>query len=385
MSYFVFGFNRRIYFGAGLIKVLGKILKEEFGSCSAMIVYDSIVKANGCLESISCSLKEYGIESDCYEAKEAEPSNITVEECAVFLRARKFDIIIAVGGGSCIDMVKAARILLNNEGPITAFAGANKVVNPPLVPLIAIATTAGSGSENTSWSVISYPEKQTKFAIGSPHLASIMNFYDPELTLSIPAFITASTGMDAYSHALESYVSILANPITQALSGKAISLITEALPKAVADGNDITARRDMLMGSCLAMMAGEYTNWGLCHAFASPIGGRYKIPHRVIIGILQPYVMEYNMEYSLGLHKEIAGLMGKDIRGLSDRKAAQTAVDMVKDIAEKIKVPTRLSEAGVTKDGLSEVAKICSGSFHLKTNPAPINEEQLLELLYKAY
>lgn len=385
MSYFVFGFNRQIYFGAGLVKILGKILKEEFGSCSAMIVCDSIVKANGCLESICCSLEEYGIKSDWYEAKEAEPSNITVEECAGFLRARKFDIIIAVGGGSCIDMVKAARVLLNNEGPITEFAGANKVVNPPQVPLIAIATTAGSGSENTSWSVISYPEKQTKFAIGSPHLASKINFYDPELTLSIPPFITATTGMDAYSHALESYVSILANPITQALSGKAISLITQALPKAVADGNDITARRDMLMGSCLAMMAGEYTYWGLNHAFASPIGGRYKIPHRVIIGILQPYVMEYNLEYSLGSHKEIAGLMGKDIQGLSERKAAQLAVDTVKEIAEYIKVPTRLSEAGVTKDGLPEVAKICSTSFHLKTNPAPINEEQLLELLYKAY
>lgn len=385
MEYFVFEFNRQICFGAGIVKSLGKMLSEKYGQCKVMIICDSVVKTNGSLKAISCSLKESGMESDWYEAKEAEPSNTTVEECAAYLRERNFDIIIAVGGGSCIDMVKAARILLNNDGPITAYAGANKVVNPPTVPLIAIATTAGSGSENTSWSVISYPEKQTKFAIGSPHLASIMNIYDPELTVSIPPFITASTGMDAYSHALESYVSKLANPITRALSGKAISLITAALPQAVTDGTNLAARSDMLLGSCLAMMAGENTYWGLCHAFASPIGGRYKVPHRVIIGILQPYVMEYNLDYSLDLYQEIAGYMGNDIRGLTQEAAAQTAVDTVKDIAKKITVPTRLSEAGVTKDGLPEVAKICSGSFHLKTNPAPVNEEQLLELLYKAF
>lgn len=373
-----------LYFGAGARRQTGARARALGGS-RALVVADAGIASGPGLHDILQSLADAGLAYELYSDTEPEPSLAAVQRLAGFCKSHPFDIMIVAGGGSAIDMSKAARVLIDNPGPITEYVGLDRVPNPPSVPLILLPSTAGSGSEVTIWSVLSDKEHNIKPVVGGRYLAANVTICDPVLTTTVPAAVTASTGMDAFSHGIETFVSRKASPMTDLFAGHAIELIAGALPAAVRDGNDLDARSRMLLGSVLAMTAGDNANWGLCHAMASPLGVRFGVPHRIAIGIMLPLVMAYNVPAATARYAEMGRLLGGSTRGLSADAAAARAVARVQEIIAEIGVPTRLSEVGARAAELADVARISARSFHMATNPRLAGEAEILALLQQAF
>lgn len=381
---FSFRFYPHYYFGAGSSKLVGE-KAQELGGKKALVVADAGIVAAGLLKDILASLDSAGLSHEIYSDTEPEPSLDSVQRFADYCRGRDFDIMVVIGGGSCIDMAKAGRVLLDNPGTINDYFGFDKVKNPPRHPMIILATTAGSGSEVSIGSVISDKRNYMKPAVMDRHTAAAVTICDPLLTLSVPAAITASSGMDAFSHAIETFSSKKASVLTDLITAKAIELIARALPVATRNGNDLQARTDMLLGSSIAMIAGDNANWGLCHAFASPLGARFNVPHRIGIGIMLPHVVEFNTPALPEKFAKMAGLLGAHTEGLTVEQSAAMAAPRLREIIAEIGVPTRLRDVGAVFEVLPEVAKISAKSFHLITNPREVTETDILALMQKAF
>jgi alcohol dehydrogenase len=293
------------------------------------------------------------------------------------------DLIIGIGGGSAMDAAKAIAVMVKNEGKITDYAGLNKIPNQGL-PLVCIPTTAGTGSEVTIWTVISEKEKGRKHGIGGSFIAPDVAICDPLLTVSLPGPMTAATGCDALSHALESFVNKATQPISEALSRESMRLIAKSLRKAVSQGDSLEARADMLMASTIAAMAFNPTRLGLAHALCMPLGGKFKIPHGFANAMLLPQVMEFNLVGNLEKFKEIAEIFGERTHGLSLRKAAELSVAAVHKLNEDIGIPSGLKEFGVTESDLDYVAQEGMTSGNVVVNPRKPTLEDLKDILKKS-
>jgi alcohol dehydrogenase len=292
------------------------------------------------------------------------------------------DMIIAVGGGSAIDTAKAIGLLAANGGNIRDYEGTNKSLHA-MPPFIAVSTTAGTGSEVTQFAVISDEAEHSKFTIVDWHMTPNVSINDPDMMLSMPPSLTASTGMDALTHAVEAYVSKNATAVTDAKAYKAVELIARSLREAVKNGQDINARENMCFASFLAGTAFNNAGLGLVHAMAHPLGGMYNLPHGLCNAILLAHVVKFNMDRAAGKYSELAVAVGAGKAWHTERENCESFSRFILNLAREIDIPSGLSEIGVKSRDLEALAKEAMEEAIGATNPRPYSLQQVLDV-YKA-
>ena len=368
-----------IEFGWGSLTRLAGLVKGLNGT-RALVVGDPGVLKAGLVERVAGELAAAGIPVVTFTDVESDPDARSVDSGVQLAKSKECDIVVGVGGGSALDVAKVIGLMFTNPGNIRDYAGVDKVERPG-VPVIAIPTTSGTGSEMTIWSVLSDKEKKTKFGVGSVLNCARVALLDPELTLSLPPTITAATGMDALTHALESYVNKATQPISEAMSEQSMTLIARSLRVAVAQPDNAHARADMLLASTLAAMAFNSTRLGLVHAFAMPLGSRFHIPHGLVNAIMLPVVMRYNLPGNLGKFARIAEIFGEPVAGLSLRDAAERSVAAVESLKADVGITAKLGQFGMTEADLDGVADEALLSGNVPVNPRQPTREDMKSLL----
>jgi alcohol dehydrogenase len=378
----VYKMPTEIVMGRGASKQTGEWVKE-LNTKKAFIATDKGIVNAGILEGILNSLKEESIEYVLFDEVESDPSTDMIDKATELAKKSGCDFTIGIGGGSSMDTAKAVAAMVTNEGKIFDYVGIGKIKKKPL-PIVAIPTTAGTGSEATYWSVITDKKTNIKTGVGSWYLMPTIAIVDPLLTKSMPPRVTAFTGMDALTHAVESYVCKATQPISESLAIHSIKLIARSLRKAVADGDNIDAREDMIMGSTLAALAFNVTRLGLAHAIASPLGAHFNIPHGVANAIVLPNVMEFNVLAVPEKFAEIAIVFGEDIKGLSEMEAGMKAVDAVKKLMRDIGIIEGLKDYGLKEEDLKTIAEEAYKSGNVTVNPRKTTVNDLIEIMKKS-
>lgn len=361
----------KIVFARGSISSLGELVRES-GAQRYLLVADPALEAVGTTAMVRQILDAAGCQGEVVQKVEPEPYLDNADEAAQVGRASGAEIVIGMGGGSAMDTAKATAVLITNEGSAEDYVGLNKVPKPSVKTLM-IPTTAGTGAEVTFTAVFTNRRTKAKGGINSPYLYPDLAVLDPELTVSLPADVTAATGMDALTHAIESVTSHSATVFTEALAFRAIRLIAENLRRAVFHGKDIQARERMLLGSVLGGMALADAGVGAAHALAYPLGGNYRIPHGLANAMLIPHVMEFNLPACECTMAKIAQEFGESVDGLSSRRAGALAVKAVKNLCADIGIPMKLSDVGVPK---SDIPMLVEGALKV-TRPVENNPRYL--------
>lgn len=378
---FSFTLPTKIVYGPGCINSLIDELALNGGK-RPIVITDKGVKNAGILDKITAMLKSNNINYTVYDGVEPNPKDLNVEEGAKIAREFSADSIIAIGGGSPIDCAKSVGVLLaHNADKIKKYEG-KTAATEPLPLLITIPTTSGTGSELTFSSVITDTTNNYKMTVKSQYTAAKVAICDPELTLSLPAHITASTGMDALTHAIEAYTATCAEPISDAMALYATELIYNNLVTAVNEGNNLEARSAMLLGSMLAGIAFSHSDVASVHCIAESLGGVYDLPHGVCNAIFLPHVMEYNMEYSVERYARIAKAMGLSFD--NDLEGAKKAVEAVKKLAVDVKLPL-FSSLNVNTDDFDKIALMSVKNISTESNPRPMTKEDYLTVINNAY
>lgn len=383
MQNFNFFFPTTIKSGYGLAKRAGEILKP-YVEKKLLVVTDKGLLDSGTLNGFFNSLEQAGLEYELYQDVQPNPSSTVIDDAVVFLKNSDCDAIIGIGGGSSIDAAKAVAVMATNPGSILDYEGFDQLVNDPM-PLFAIPTTAGTGSECTASTVVTNPNNHFKTAIISPRLFPKIAILDAELTMQLPPAITASTGMDALTHAIESYVSKLANPISRALAIEAIKMISQNIKKAYFVGSDVAARENMLVASFLAGVAFSLSKLGNVHAISHTFGGIFNVPHGVANAALLPYVLKFNMDACPDLFKEIAVAMGENVDGLDEICAGRKAIDAVVKLNAAINIPSNVEELGVKLDKLPKMIEDSMRSGNVLVNPRLTKDSDIKQIITDAY
>jgi len=375
----VFYSPTRIIFGEGSLKRVGEEAKK-FGKKVLIVTGKSSAKKAGSLDDVINSLTSQNLRVEVFNKVEPDPSVETVEEGAKFAKKCAVEVIIGLGGGSPMDAAKGIALLMTNKGSITDYFGTDKV-KEPAIPVIAIPTTAGTGSEVTKYAVVTDQKKMLKQIIGSFHISPVLAILDPMLTLSMPASLTANTGVDALSHAIESYVCTKANPVSDILALESIRLIAEALPGAVSQPENIEVRKKMLFASSIAGIALTSSGAGIIHGMGYSITLYYGAPHGLANALLMPEAMEFNLVANPSKYKNIAVAMGKKVEGLLEKDAARLSVVAVRELSEKIGIPRGLKEIGVKEESLAGFAETVGKNERvLSLNPRRPSTKEIEEI-----
>jgi alcohol dehydrogenase class IV len=381
---FEFQVRPRILYGPRSVHEVGFEARKLRAAQAVLVTDQGLVRA-GLTGRIEAGLAGSGVTlSGIYDAVPPNSEVRFVDEGAAYARAAGCDVLIALGGGSVLDTAKGMNLLLTEGGALLDYEGAG-LLTRPLRPLIAIPTTAGTGSEVTIAAVIRDEAQGLKLEFNSPFLMPDVAILDPELTFSLPPGLTASTGMDALTHAIESYLSTGTQPLSDALAIGAIKLIAANLHRAVQHGSDLEARSSMLLASNMAGIAFSNALLGIVHAMAHPCGGRFGIPHGVANSILLPYGMEYNLPACSARLADLAVALGVDRHGMDDEAAARAGIAAVRRLARDCGLASRLSEVGVPHDGLAQLAADSQGDAMMFTNPLYAGEEDVLALYERAF
>lgn len=380
---FNFNLPTSIEFGNGKVKNIGKRAKE-LGGKKALLITDKGLAQTGILEKVTASLDQEGVQYIVFDEISPNPKDVDCEKAYHRFKDKGIDLLIGLGGGSSMDTAKAIGTLLTNEGELRDRYGVD-LLDREIPPLICIPTTSGTGSEVTRGSVITDTVTKQKMAILDLKIAPKLALVDPELTLSLPKSITAATGMDALTHAIEAYTCKPSQPISDALSLYAIELIAKYLPLAVENGNDLEARKNMLLASLVAGVAFDNTDLGAVHAMAEPLGGLYDTPHGVANSIFLPYVFEFNIPSNPEKHAMVATKLSANKEGKTTEELAYEGVVLLKEMAAKIGIPTLRDLGNVNPDDFPFLAE---GAFeHLCTqaNSRELTKEDYLKLFQKTY
>nr|WP_263324758.1 iron-containing alcohol dehydrogenase [Neobacillus sp. Marseille-Q6967] len=356
-----------IEFGRGYVKKLHEHV-TKLGGSNVLIVGDPGVLQAGIVQKLEAPLEAAGIPYTVFTEVGMEATIESVDQGTDLAKEMGCDIVVGVGGGSALDTAKAVGLMIKNPGNIRDYVGIDLVPGPG-APVIAIPTTAGTGSELTRFSVLSDKAAQAKLSVGSMYNCPSLALCDPELTVTLPPHITAATGMDALTHALESYVNKATQPISEALSEQAMKLVAKSLRLAVVQGENVDARHDMLLASTIAAMAFNTTRLGLAHALAMPLGGLFKIPHGVVNAILLPEVMKFNLIGNQKKFAEIARIFGEKVEGLTEREAAERAVEAIRQLNKDIGITQTLSDYGVKEEHLDMIVDEAILSGNVPVNP----------------
>jgi alcohol dehydrogenase len=383
IDFFEFQSPTRVLYKAGLASELA----HEVGRLGsrALLVADQGVAAAGLLDQIRAGLgnvEVVGVFTDV-------PSNSSiavVERGVAQARECGADILVALGGGSPIDTAKAMRILLTEGGSLDDYQGYN-IIERPLIPLVAIPTTAGTGSEVTSWAVIRDERAHLKLHLSSVFLAPNLAVLDPKLTISLPPDLTSATGMDALTHAIEAFVGTNANPVSDSLALQAIDMISNNLRGATYSGGDLEARSQMLIASCIAGIAFSSGggSLGVVHALSHAVGGAFDVHHGTANAILLPHGMRFNSTAMVNRFARIARAMGVNAGGRAEEDVIVDGIEAVRSLAADCLLPTRLRDVGVPEDALPALAEAAIGDAAIFTNPRPASAADALGLLRAAW
>jgi alcohol dehydrogenase class IV len=373
----------KIVKGIGALEQLGTEAKV-FNAKRALIVTGKNIAKVGVAELVQKCLTKSGIETEIFDEVMPDPTVKLVEKGTVIVKEGNFDLLIGLGGGSNIDAAKAMSIMANNPGSICDYEGADKFSNPTL-PIIAIPTTAGTGSEVTYSAVITDTDRNYKFVVWSSLVAPKVAILDPRMPSTAPISVIVAAGMDALTHAIESYVSKNANAYSDTLALASMKLIEDNLRQCVADPHNLTMMFHMQIAANMAGMAFTSTKLGIVHALALPVSALFHVPHGIANAILLPHGMEFNLIAYPKKFINIARTMGEHVDGLRMMEAAYASVDAVVELADDIGAPINLERVGVTQESLSKMAEDAMKSGHIAVNPRHVTLEDAMMILEKAY
>lgn len=360
-------------------------LKEEIqtlGCKKALIVSDKFLTENGTVQKVTSLLEEVGITHVLYNDVKQNPTVKNVEGGLEILQKESCDFVVSIGGGSPQDCGKAVAVLAVNGGKITDYEGVNKSVEKCL-PIVAIATTAGTSAEVTINYVITDEERHVKMIMVDRNTLASITVNDPELMLSKPSGLTAATGMDALTHAMEAVVAKGAVDVTDSTALYAIRQIFEYLPTAVKNGNDIEAREQMCYACFLNGIAFSNAGLGNVHAMAHQLGGLYDLPHGVCNAMLLPVVEEENAKHAPAKFRVMAETIGWDTEGKTDKECVEYVIGRIKTLSEEVGIPKTLSELGVSDPDFDRLAENSMKDACAGANPVFFDKELLMQLFRK--
>jgi alcohol dehydrogenase len=354
--------------GVGAHKEIGKQVKVLGGKKPFICTDKGITKAGITQQIVDLVKKDAGVDCVVFDETVPNPTDTNVHDGLKVFQDKKCDLIISLGGGSSHDCGKGIGIVSTNGGNIRDYEGVDKSVKP-MPPFIAINTTAGTASEMTRFCIITNTSNHVKMAIVDWRVTPNVAINDPLLMAGMPPALTAATGMDALTHAVEAYVSIIATPVTDACALQAMQLIAGNLRAAVANGADMVARDNMAYAEYLAGMAFNNASLGHVHAMAHQLGGFYNLPHGVCNAILLPHVERFNLIAKVDRFVDIATAMGENVEGLSPRDAADKALEAIKKLSADVGIPSGLKELGVKEKDLKIMAENAQKDACGFTNP----------------
>ena len=373
------------FFGPGVIKKIGDRAKMLNMHKVLVVTGGHIVNLeNGPVAQTLDSLKAAGVEYVVFDGAEENPKIRDIKKGKQIYLDNGCDSIITVGGGSAHDCGKGIGIILTNGDDITKLAGI-ETLEKPLPPLMAVNTTAGTGSELTRHAVITNEETHLKFVVVSWRNIPLVSFNDPMLMLDIPQATTAATGLDAYVQAVEPFVSVDHNDITDSQCEKAIKIIQKYLPEAVANGHNVKARTKMVEGEMLAGMAFNNANLGYVHAMAHQLGGQYDAPHGVCCALMLPVVEEWNIIACPDRFAKLAEIMGYDTTGMTTMEAAHKSIDGMRELAKAIGIPDSIKAIGAKPEDFELMAENALKDGNAFSNPRKGTKEEVIKLFQKAY
>ena len=380
LSDFDFDPRTRVVYGNGVLARLGE-LAREFGN-KALLVTDKGLKDVGHEDRAIEFLDAAGVVATVFDDVHPNPTTQDVDRCLDVAKAENVNLIIGLGGGSSMDCAKGVNFLLTNGGRMEDYWGIGKATKP-MLPMIAVPTTSGTGSEAQSFALIAHAETHMKMACGDRKAACRVALLDPELTVTMPAPVTAVTGIDAISHAVETYVTTKRNTVSQLFSRRAWSLLARSFPRVLEDPSDLNARGEMLVGANFAGAAIENSMLGATHALANPLSAHFGLTHGVAIGIMLPHVVRFNAATVGELYADLAS----DV-GLCESKDPSAAEHLARYLTSVVKgwgLPVSLKECQVREDVIptmaEEAAKQWTGTF----NPRPVDVASLQELYECAF
>ncbi|CAG0984745.1 alcohol dehydrogenase [Geobacteraceae bacterium] len=368
--------------GVGSSKETGAQVKA-LGAKKALLVTDKGISAMGMADQIKQQVEAAGVAVVIFDGAEPNPTDTNVHDGVKVYQENGCDAIISLGGGSSHDCAKGVGLVMGNGGNIRDFEGVNKSTRP-MPPFVAINTTAGTASEMTRFCIITNTDTHVKMAIVDWRCTPNIAINDPVLMLGKPAPLTAATGMDALTHAVEAYVSTIATPITDACALQAIKLIAEYLSPAVANGDNLEARDRMAYAEYLAGMAFNNASLGYVHSMAHQLGGFYNLPHGVCNAILLPAVCEFNTIACPKRFADIAVALGEDISGLAPMDAAAKAIAAIRKLSAAIGIPAGLKELNVKEEDLKVMAENAKKDACQLTNPRKATLDQVVGIFKAA-
>ncbi|AND42315.1 iron-containing alcohol dehydrogenase [Cytobacillus oceanisediminis] len=382
----VFRVPEPIFYGRGSSEKVGA--EAALRGKKALIISDKIMDQLGYVSECRTLLQEAGVNSEVYLGVTSEPTDEYVVEALTLFQKEQCDMVISVGGGSCIDTAKAIAVLATNGGYIGDYMGGRKLAKNAPVPHIAIPTTAGTGSEATDVTVITNSSNDVKMMIKQPAFMPSVAIVDPLLTISSPKNVTSATGVDALSHAIEAYLSKKAHPMTDTIAVSAMKLIVENILTAYNEGENVDAREAMSLGSLQAGMAFSNASVCLVHGMSRPIGALFHVPHGISNAMLLPAVLEFSQEACIDRLADIGRIFQPDNESLTREEAAEIAVQSVKDLCLKLNIPN-LRGWGIDEEAfkaaISKMATDAIDSGSPGNNPRVPTQSELEELYHVCY
>ncbi|WP_076588890.1 L-threonine dehydrogenase [Vibrio ostreicida] len=361
--------------GAGCLEEALQAVHAQ-GFKKSLIVTDAVLNQMGLVTQVQNTLSALQVDSAVFDGTQPNPTIENVTHGLEVLQYHQCDCVISLGGGSPHDCAKAIALVATNGGHIRDYEGVDRSAKP-MLPLIAINTTAGTASEMTRFCIITDEARHIKMAIVDKHTTPLMSVNDPLLMLAKPKSLTAATGMDALTHAIEAYVSVASTPITDAVAIKAIELIQAHLRTAVDEGDDIHAREQMAYAQFMAGMAFNNASLGYVHAMAHQLGGFYDLPHGVCNAILLPHVQRYNAEVCPERLRDVAKAMQVDVQGMNATQGANAAIDAIMQLASDIGIPNGISELGAKMEDIPLLAEHALNDACGLTNPKQATHKEI--------
>lgn len=379
---FDFQLRTRIVFGADKIDTLGE-LASELGARRALIVSDPGVVQAGHTQRGVEALQSAGIDVHIYDGLHENPTTEEVDAGVIVAKRYEPEVLIGLGGGSSLDCAKGINFLYTNGGKMEDYWGVGKALRP-MLPMIAVPTTAGTGSETQSFALISDANTKVKMACGDKKASCRVALLDPRLTVTQPPRLTALTGIDAIAHALETYVTRPRNPVSLLFSREAWRLLAIHFPIVVAEPDNLDARMAMQLGACYAGIAIENSMLGATHALANPLTARYGVPHGEAIGVMLPHVIRFNAEKHADLYQELVDTVAGKVPGLTSSSTPDDLAELMTKYAMQSGLATHLSACSVEKGQLPQVATEAAKQWTGTFNPRPVNAESLQTLYERA-
>lgn len=381
MQEFSFSIPQDVIVGKGSLKRLPEVAKKLGGS-HGFIISGPHLNKMGIVKSCADALEQVGIRVDAYTETEGNPSVETVDKATAAFKESGADFLVALGGGSPMDVAKAVGVVAKYGGNITEYEGGGKVPGD-IIPLVAIPTTAGTGSEVTAFSVITDHSRNYKLTVFSYQLIPSYAILDPDLITTAPVSVAAACGIDALVHALEAYISKAASPFSDAMAEKALELIGKNIRRYVADRTDMEAAEGMLTGSLFAGIAFSWARLGDVHAMSHPVSAFFDVPHGVANAILLPTVVEYNSLADHGKYRKVYQYISQ-ISISEEEFEPFMLVDLLEELNEQLGIPSSLGEVGVTEDKFDEMADDAMKSGNIAVNPRSTTKQDVLSLYEKA-